>query len=160
MPRSVTALAAALSVMLIGPAPVAAQVIRAELTGPDLVSAEITPETLAALPSREVETSFESSKGPQSGRYGGVLLWDIIAARTALDDDLKAALRRVVLVTASDGHQVAFSIGEIAPEFGNRPIMVGLTLDGAPISDGLRMVSPGDARGARYVKGVVSFEIR
>lgn len=160
MHRSATALTVTLSAMLFGSAPVSAQPMRAELTGPDMLSVEITPETLAALPMQEVETSFESSKGPQGGRYRGVLLWDILAARTTLDDDVKSALRRVVLVTASDGHQVAFSIGEIAPGFGNRPIMVGLTLDGAAIEDGLRMVSPGDARGARHVKDVVSFEIR
>ncbi|MFV0384206.1 hypothetical protein [Paracoccus sp. (in: a-proteobacteria)] len=130
------------------------------LTGPDGLSVVLTPESLAALPVQEVDTVHSGSKGETRGHYAGVLLWDVIAAHTEIDDDVKPALRRVIMVTARDGHQVAFSVGEIAPDFGNRPVMIGTMLDGAPIPDGLRMVSPGDARGARYVKDVVSFEIR
>ena len=130
----------------------------ATLTGPGGLSVALTPEGLAALPQQEVDTVHGGSHGESRGRYTGALLWDLIAAETDVDDDVKAALRRVVLVTASDGHQVAFSVGEIAPDFGNYPIMVGYELDGAPIPDGLRMVAPGDTRGARYVKDVVSIE--
>lgn len=132
----------------------------ATLTGPDGLSVAVTPDMLAALPVQDVETSHEGSKGRQTGQYKGALLWDVIAAETVLDDDVKAALRHVVMVTARDGHQVAYSIGEIAPDFGNRPILIGYELDGAAIPDGLRMVAPGDTRGARYVKDVVSVEIR
>ena len=35
-----------------------------------------------------------------------------------------------------------------------------ITVDGQPTQDGVRAVSPGDGRGARYVKDVVSVEIR
>lgn len=136
------------------------QPVSARMTGPNGLAVELTPGMLAAMPVQEVETTHGSSHGEQKGRYIGVLLWDVIAAETALDDDIKTALRHVVLVRARDDHQVAFSIGEIAPGFGNRPVMIGYRLDGMPIADGLRMVSPGDERGARYVKDVVSLEIR
>ncbi|MDO5643306.1 MAG: hypothetical protein Q4G26_13105 [Paracoccus sp. (in: a-proteobacteria)] len=128
--------------------------------GPDGQEITLLPEVLAALPRHEVDTVHESSKGQQSGQYAGVLLWDLIAANTALDEDVKSALRHNVLGTARDDHQVSFSIGEIAPDFGNTPIMIGTELDGAPIPDGLRMVAPGDQRGARYVKDVALIEIR
>ncbi|MFV0302442.1 MAG: hypothetical protein ACK5IP_16500 [Paracoccus sp. (in: a-proteobacteria)] len=142
-------------------APVAAdQAALARLTGPDGLAVELTPEVLAALPVQEVDTVHGGSHGETRGHYTGVLLWDVIAAETALDDDVKAALKHVVLVTARDDHQVAYAIGEIAPGFGDRPILIGYELDGTPIPDGLRMVAPGDERGARYVKDVVSLEIR
>lgn len=139
--------------------PVAAHA-EAVLTAPDGISVPLTAETLAAMPVQDADTKHLSSKGAQTGHYKGVLLWDLIAAETVLDDDVKAALRHTVLVTAADDHQVVFSIGEIAPDFGNSPVMVGFELDGAPIADGLRMVSPGDRRGARYVKNVVAIEVR
>ena len=132
----------------------------ATLTGPDGLSVTLTPAALSALPAQEIDTVHQGHKGEQRGHYKGALLWDVIAAETTLDDDVKAALRHVVLVTARDGHQVAYSIGEIAPRFGDRPILIGYDLDGAPIPDGLRMVAPGDTRGARYVKDVVTLEIR
>ncbi|MDO5632429.1 MAG: hypothetical protein Q4G22_11410 [Paracoccus sp. (in: a-proteobacteria)] len=130
------------------------------LTGPDGLNVTLTAETLAAMPVQEVDTVHGGSRGEMRGQYRGVLLWDVLAAHTDLDDDVKTALRYTILVTATDDHQVAFSVGEIAPGFGARPIMVGFELDGAPIPDGLRMVAPGDERGARYVKGVVSLDIR
>ncbi len=142
---------------LAAPLPVLAD---ASLTGPDGLSVAVNPAMLAAMPAHEEETMHGGSKGQQTGHYKGVLLWDLIAAETALDDDIKTALRHVVMVTARDGHQVAYSIGEIAPGFGDRPIMIGYELDGAAIPDGLRMVAPGDARGARYVKDVISIELR
>lgn len=137
-------------------------VVRADavLTGPGGLSVTLTPEVLAGMPAQEVETTHHGSKGEQTGHYRGVLLWDVIASQTDLDDDVKSALRLTILVTARDDHQVAFSIGEIAPDFGSRPVMIGYQLDDAPIPDGLRMVSPGDVRGARYVKDVVRLEIR
>ncbi|MFD1883857.1 hypothetical protein [Paracoccus pacificus] len=151
---------AAVVFLCLGASVSADQPASARLTGPDGLAVVLNPETLAALPVHKVDTVHGGSNGEQKGRYTGALLWDVIAANTDLDDDVKSALRRVVLVTARDNHQVAFSIGEIAPGFGDRPIMIGYKLDGAPIPDGLRMVTPGDARGARYVKDVVSLELR
>lgn len=65
-------------------------------------------------------------------------------------------------MTAEDGYRIAFSIGEIAPDFGNRAILIATERDGKPLApdEGLRLVVPGDARGARSVKGVVSIEVK
>lgn len=152
-------LAVILFLALAGVIPANAQPL-ATLSGEDELQVDLTLQSLTAMQVHEVETVHQSSHGEQSGKYKGVLLWDVIAAETALDDDIKSALRKVVMVTARDGHQVAFSIGEIVPDFGNRPVMIGYELEDQPIPDGLRMVSPGDLRGARYVKDVVSLEIR
>ena len=46
------------------------------------------------------------------------------------------------------------------PDFGSRPVLLSVTVDGESTQDGVRAVSPGDGRGARYVKDVVSVGIR
>lgn len=131
----------------------------AALSGEGLTERVLTPESLAALPAQEVDVTYETSKGPKAEHYRGVPLWDVLAAEPALADH-KAALRRVVLVTARDDHQVAFSLGEILPDFGGQPVLIAWTVDGQPTPDGLRMVVPGDKRGGRYIKDVVRLELR
>jgi hypothetical protein len=62
-------------------------------------------------------------------------------------------------VTGRDGYQIAFSVGEIHPEFGNTPMMIATEVDGKPFADGLRIIVPGDKRGARNVRQVVKIEL-
>lgn len=130
-----------------------------------LRAADHSPVTLDAaslsqLHQTEVTTAYRSSKGIEAGIYKGVLLWDLLKAQGIVTDDHKSALRHVVLVSASDGHQIAFSVGEIAPDFGNRPILLAYEMNGAPLPDGLRMVAPGDLRGARHIKDIVTLDYR
>lgn len=132
----------------------------AMLNGPDGAAVQISAESLAALPVTEAATAYRSSKGIEAGIYKGVLLWDLLQAEGLVDEDHKTALRHTLLVTAGDGHQVAYSVGEIAPDFGNVPIMLAYEMNGAPIGDGLRMVVPGDLRGARHIKDIVTLDFR
>lgn len=147
---------AALGWLICGPALAGTAVT---LTGTDDPPVTLTPEVLAAMPVREQDVGFQSSKGPEHGHYAGVLLWDILAAHSRIAEDVKPALRRTILVTAADGHQVAYSVGEIAPDFGATPVMLSFQRDGAPM-EGLRMVVPGDTRGARNIRDVVLIELR
>ncbi len=89
-----------------------------------------------------------------------MLLWDLLTARGIVTEDHKSALRHVLLVSAGDGHQIAFSLGEIAPDFGATPVMLAYEMNGAAIPDGLRMVVPGEMRGARHIKDVVTLDYR
>lgn len=132
----------------------------AVFTGPDGLSVALTVETLASLGPQKVESTYTSSKGEVSESYTGVLLWDLVAANTGIDKDVKPALGKTILVTAEDGHQVAFSVGELAPDFGNQPIMIGHIAGGTALQNGWRIIAPNDARGARHVKDVVSLELR
>ncbi|MFG6079418.1 molybdopterin-dependent oxidoreductase [Paracoccus litorisediminis] len=132
----------------------------ARLNAPDHPPVTLDASSLAQLPVTETTTVYRSSKGIESGLYKGVLLWDLLVAQGVVTEDHKAALRHTLLVTAGDGHQVAFSIGEIAPEFGNRPVLLAYEMNGAPIPDGLRMVVPGDLRGARHIKDIVTLDYR
>ena len=121
----------------------------------------LTPQSLAALPLVEQDVTFRTSKGVSTAHYKGPLLWDVVKASKALDGlDHNKELAKTLMVTASDGYQIAFSIGEIAPEFGNAMILVALETDGQPLKDGLRIVAQGDKRGARAVHDIVKIELR
>ena len=131
------------------------------LTGIGSAPIQLTPQSLAALPVAEREVTFETSKGPATRRYKGVLLWDVLQANKALDG-LKPVeqLKKTFLVGAKDGYQIAFSIGEIHPDFGNLPLILVSAVDGKPLDGGWRLVAPGDKRGARAVYEVVKIELR
>lgn len=127
--------------------------------GAQATSAAITADTLAGLPVEAVDVRYETSKGPRAEHYSGPRLWAVLGQLGLAPTDPKPALRQSVIVTGRDGHAVAFSMGELMPDFGNRAVLLSLTVDGQPTQDGVRAVSPGDGRGARYVKDVVSVEV-
>ena len=132
-----------------------------ELTGISPAPIRLSTQALAALPVAERGVTFETSKGPATRRYKGVLLWDVLQANKALDG-LKPVeqLKKTFLVSARDGYQIAFSIGEIHPDFGNLPLILVSAVDGKPLDGGWRLVAPGDRRGARAVYEVVRIELR
>ena len=154
----ITPLALSLIALLAAGGALAAE--KVAMNGPDGVTVTLDAARLSALPATEAVTSYRSSKGIETGIYKGVLLWDLLQAEGFVDQDHKSALRHTLLATAGDGHQVAYSIGEIAPDFGNRPIMLAYEMNGEPIADGLRMVVPGDLRGARHIKDIVTLDYR
>ena len=105
--------------------------------------------------------TFETSKGPATRHYKGVLFWDVLQANRALDG-LKPGdqLRRTFLVSVKDDYQIAFSIGEIHPDFGNMPLILVTVVDGKRLEGSWRLVAPGDKRGARAVYEVTRIELR
>jgi len=132
-----------------------------ELTGGATSPIALTPELLASLPQVEQDVTFQTSKGPSSGHYKGVLFWEVLKANKALDElQRNGELQKTFLVTAKDDYKIAFSIGEIHPEFGNTPLMIATEVDGKPIEGGPRIIVPSDKRGARAVQEIVKIEIR
>lgn len=132
-----------------------------ELLGIGTNAIRLSPQSLAALPAAERDVTFETSKGPATRHYKGVLLWDVLQANKALDG-LKPGdqLRKTFLVSAKDGYQIAFSIGEIHPDFGNMPLILVTEVDGKRLEGNWRLVAPGDKRGARAVYEVTKIELR
>lgn len=132
-----------------------------ELTGIAAAPIRLSPQALSGLPVAERDVTFETSKGPATRRYKGVLLWDVLQANKALDG-LKPVeqLKKTFLVSAKDGYQIAFSIGEIHPDFGNMPLILVTAVDGKLLDGGWRLVAPGDKRGARAVYEVTKIELR
>ncbi len=118
-------------------------------------------EDLKALPQVEQTITFKTSKGERTATYKGPLLWDVIKASKALDGlGHNQALAKTLLVSAVDDYQIAFSVGELAPEFGNAMILLALETDGKPLPQGFHIVVQGDKRGARAVHDIVRIEMK
>ncbi|MDQ6434808.1 hypothetical protein RB623_12195 [Mesorhizobium sp. LHD-90] len=138
----------------------AAKIDTVELIGIGPAPVLINPENLSKLPAVEKDVSFQTSKGPSSGHYKGVLFWEVLKANKAFDGiGHNEELARTFVVTGRDGYRIAFSVGEIHPDFGNTAMMVATEVDGKPFEDGLRIIVPGDRRGARNVREVVTIEL-
>lgn len=115
----------------------------------------VTHEQLAALAQHTVDVQFSSEKHTESG----VLLSDLIGvpslATTSRKND---QLAFAVLATGADGYAALVSYGEIAPDFGNRGVLLATTQDSTPLARP-RLVVPGDVKGGRYVSDVVELRV-
>lgn len=157
--------AAALFFMLIG-APAWAQDVKPialDLAGIEKPAVTLTRESLAAFPVIEQDITFKTSKGEERGHYKGVLLWDVLAANGLGSlPGHNDALKHTFVVIGGDDYAIHFSAGEVMPDFGDKAVMLATEVDGKPYGgeEGLRVVVPGDKRGARAVKDVVRIEVR
>ena len=97
----------------------------------------------------------------EEASFTGVPLWTLLGEVGGIDDPAKRAeLRHVIRITARDGYVVVLSTGEIAPDFGAKPALLAYQRDDeAPAAAGFRLVMPGDKRGGRYVRDVISIEV-
>lgn len=118
-------------------------------------------DPLRKLPPEHVRVSFAGERGTTNASFTGVRLWVVLdQAGGSSDSDERATLHHTVKVTAKDGYFVILSTGEIAPEFGGKPAIVAYQLDAEPEgASGFRLVMPGDKRGGRNVRDIVSIDI-
>jgi DMSO/TMAO reductase YedYZ molybdopterin-dependent catalytic subunit len=116
---------------------------------------------LRKLPPQRVEVSFQGERGVTQANFTGVPLWALLdEAGGLVDADKGAELRHTVKVTAKDGYLVVLSTGEIAPEFGAKPAILAYQRNDEPAGQsGLRLVMPGDKRGGRNVRDVVTIDV-
>lgn len=134
-----------------------------EITGDAVTTGTMTPDELSQLPAVEQEVRYRTSKGEESGRYNGPLLWSVLEARGIADlPGHNAQLKHSFIVEGRDGYRIVFSVGEIDPDFGNAPIQLATERDGKAMvpGEGYRLVVPGDKRGARHVRDVVKIEVQ
>lgn len=101
--------------------------------------------------------------GDAPARWDGVALTDLLVRMNLpMDKPLRGHdLSGLVRVTASDGYQVVFSLGELDPTLGGERVLIAYARNGEPLAkDGpLRLVVPGDKRGARWVRNVVAIDV-
>ena len=127
-----------------------------------------TLSDIQAQPPITQTVSFTSGAGSQTHTYTGASLWGVLTnAGIQVDAARKNdVLNRYVLATGSDGYKTVFTLGEINPDFGNRPSIVAYaeTTGGASAAltaDGpFRVTAPGDVKGGRYVSNLVKLDVR
>ena len=127
------------------------------------------------------DVSYLAGTTPQSKTYLGVPLFDVVQDALAADNNTPGAtntgnagrrlIEHYVLSTATDGYQVAYSLGELSPSFGGSPspnqplIAYAQKLNGATTAlddstDGpFRITAPGDIRGGRYASNATKLEV-
>ncbi|MCC6613669.1 MAG: molybdate ABC transporter substrate-binding protein [Anaerolineae bacterium] len=126
----------------------------------------LTADSLRAdYAAQTVDVSYVSGEETVTASFTGALLWDVInAAQPNLNADLNNdKLSMFIVVTGADGYQAVIAWAEIDPAYGNQPVLIAYDQDGGPLADdlgSLRLVVAGDARGGRYVRGVVNVSLR
>ena len=122
----------------------------------------LTADDLAKMPR---ETATIPAPDGTKIVYEGVTLFEVLKkAGATFGDKLRGkALATYVLAKARDGYQVAFTLGELDPQFGNESILVADKRDGKPLpadkQGPFRLVCPNDHEGARSVRMLETLEI-
>ncbi len=117
---------------------------------------------LAALPAERESLSFETMHGPVHHEAEGPLLWQVLLAAKLIDPAKpRQWLGRSLLATGADGFTVALALGEIAPAFEGKKVLIALRLDGQTLAPGhLRLAVTGDRRGGRNVHDLSVITLR
>ena len=97
--------------------------------------------------------------------YSGVEMAQLLkAAGVSLGKDLRGeGLLKYLLVEASDGYQVLFSLAEVDPEFVSRKIILAIKKDSSllPSDEGpFHIIIDGEGRGSRNVRQVTSVKVK
>jgi DMSO/TMAO reductase YedYZ molybdopterin-dependent catalytic subunit len=121
----------------------------------------LSADDLAKMPRQTV--SLPNPDGSKTV-YQGVTLFAVLEkAGVPTGEKLRGkALTTYILAKAQDGYQVAFTLGELDPQFGNQAILVADTRDGKPLPEKtgpLRLVCPNDHAGARSVRMLQTLEV-
>lgn len=118
-------------------------------------------EELAGLPAIQVTTAFLTERGTRAASFDGPLLWTVLQKAGAIDPDKhREQVSQTIVVTGRDGYRAALAVGEIAPEFEGKQVILAEQMDGKPLdADHLRVVVPLDKRGGRSVRDVARIEV-
>lgn len=110
------------------------------------------------LPRTEVKAT---SRDKAEKTYSGVTLPDILKLMQAPSGPTLRGpeMSRVVLITATDGYQVSFSLAELDSSFLKRTILVADQADNAPLGEfegKLMLVCADEARHSRWIRQIQS----
>jgi len=118
-------------------------------------------EELAGLPKAQVNIAFLTDHGTHESSFEGPLLWTVLQKANAIEPDKhREQVSQTIIITGRDGYRAALAVGEIAPEFEGKQVILAEKMDGQPLdADHLRVVVPLDKRGGRSVREVTRIEV-
>jgi Oxidoreductase molybdopterin binding domain len=122
----------------------------------------VTAQTLAGLP--RVTAEAKEHENP-AAIYEGVALGSILErAGVPRGEKLRGkGLRAIVVITATDGYEVVFTVAETDPAFNDRLIILADKKDGNPLPEKegpFRIVIPAEKRPARWIRNVRTIAIK
>jgi DMSO/TMAO reductase YedYZ molybdopterin-dependent catalytic subunit len=131
------------------------------LIGGSGAASTLSMQMITALPAASLNVTFLTGKGPVHARFAGPLLWTILVKAGGIDPSKpRRQAGQTVLVTGQDGYSAALAIGEMSPDFEGKSVILAETMNGHPLgATHLRIVIPGDRRGARYVRDIVRIAV-
>jgi hypothetical protein len=118
---------------------------------------------LKQLPPVNQNVTYFAAGQVENDTFTGALLWDLlqsvgIITNPTIKNDI---LRKVIVVTGTDGYVADFTAGEIDPGFGGNQILVAYAVNGQPLgSQGpAQIVAPGDKAGGRFVHNIATIVV-
>ncbi len=122
----------------------------------------LTAADLKKMPRKTITVVNPHEKKTET--YEGVLLEDLLHRAGALQgEQLRGlAMAMYVVVEATDGYRVVFSLAELDSSISESDVLVADTMDDAPLPAALgpfRLVAPHDKRPARWVRMVKSITV-
>lgn len=131
------------------------------ITGPGGTAARLGIAQIRALPAITVNAKFATAHGKFNAMFSGPLLWTVLNAAAAIDPKSpKPILREYVLITGSDGYAALLALGEISPLFEAKQVILATRMNGQDLGPlQLRLIVPGDQKGGRSVRDVVSIAV-
>jgi hypothetical protein len=147
-------------VLLFCTASYAAEPAAVSVTLPDGHAVELSASVLAPLTKQTVSATAHG----KTASYEGYDLRAVLqAAGVAPVEAIRGKrLGTYVVITATDGYKVVFSVGELDRTLGNTLVLLADRENGHPLpeADGSwRLVVPGDQRPARWARQVVSIRV-
>ena len=121
----------------------------------------VTAKDLAELPMTKISVSFEGEHGAHHASFEGPLLWNVLAHFGAIGDTKpRDQAHLAVLLTGRDGYTATLALGEVAPAFEGKQVILAERTDGYAIDPAhFRIVVPSDRRGARSVYDLVRIDV-
>jgi hypothetical protein len=120
----------------------------------------VDASTLKQLPHVNQNVTYFAAGKVENDTFTGALLWDLLqSAGIVTDPNVKNdILRKIIVVTGTDGYVSIFTAGEIDPGFGGNQILVAYADNGQPLgAEGpAQIVAPGDKAGGRFVHNIAS----
>jgi DMSO/TMAO reductase YedYZ molybdopterin-dependent catalytic subunit len=113
---------------------------------------------------KHTSLSATNAHEKKTATFGGVPLRDLLKeAGVPSGENLRGkALTTCIVISATDGYQVTFSIAELDERIGNLQVLVADSEDGKPLAQSsgpLRLVVHGDERPARWVRMVKAIRV-
>jgi hypothetical protein len=115
---------------------------------------------LQQLPHVNQNVTYFAAGQVENDTFTGALLWDLlqsvgIVTNANVKNDI---LRKIIVVTGTDGYVSVFTAGEIDPGFGGNQIIVAYEDNGQPLGcqGPAEIVAPGDKAGGRFVHNIAT----